>query len=266
MRTLSLLAALFATPVAAHEFWIEPVAYELDVEGRIEARLVNGELFDGINVAYFPQRYDLFTLQNGDSVVDVDGRLGDNPALQADPLGAGLHIVAYQSKGANVKYATFEPFASFAAHKDFADIRDRHVARGLPDADFSEHYIRFSKALIGVGEATGADRRTGLETEIVAIDNPYTDDLAEGMRVQVFYRDTLRADAQVELFEKAADGTVAVTLHRTDAQGVAVLPVRPGHAYLVDAVLLREPDLATSQQTGAVWETLWAALNFSVPD
>ena len=74
-----------------------------------------------------------------------------------------------------------------------------------------------------------------------------------------------RADAQVELFEKAPGGAVEITYHRTDARGIAMLPVRPGHAYMADAVVLRAPSAALAAERGVAWETLWAELNFAVP-
>ena len=81
----------------------------------------------------------------------------------------------------------------------------------------------------------------------------------------MFYRDAMRANAQVELFEKAADGTVVVTLHKADADGIALLPVRSGYEYMADAVVMRVPSDALASEYGAVWETLWANLTFAVP-
>ena len=51
---------------------------------------------------------------------------------------------------------------------------------------------------------------------------------------------------------------------QTNAEGIAIVPVKAGYAYLLDNVLLREPSEALAQETGAVWETLWAALTFEV--
>ncbi|MGR3640587.1 MAG: DUF4198 domain-containing protein, partial [Alterinioella nitratireducens] len=59
--------------------------------------------------------------------------------------------------------------------------------------------------------------------------NPYTDDLSDGFPVLVLLEGEPRADVQVELFDRDPDGEVTVTLHRTDAEGRAVLPVEPGH-------------------------------------
>jgi len=140
---------------------------------------------------------------------------------------------------------------------------DQHKSRGLPDTGFKEAYSRYGKSLIAVGDGAGADQNVGLLTEIVALANPYTDDLTDGLPVQVLYEGKPRANVQVELFDRAPDGEVAVTLHRTDNTGVAVIPVAPGHEYLVDSVVMRA--VGPADDKGHVWESLWASLTFKVP-
>ena len=126
-----------------------------------------------------------------------------------------------------------------------------------------ERYSRHAKSLMAVDGGDGSDRARGLLTEIVAGANPYTEDMSGGMPVQVLYEGAPRQDVQVELFDRAPDGSVTVTLHRTDAEGRVTLPVVPGHAYLVDSVVLRALEPAT--EAGEVWESLWASLTFAVP-
>jgi Domain of unknown function (DUF4198) len=266
MRMFILALVLAASPVQAHELWLEPVDYTVAAEGVIEAHIVNGQEFGGSTFAYIPKTFARFTMRLGDAEVPVPGRIGDVPALRMQPLGEGLHVAAFQSAGDVVGYKTYKDFARFAAHKDFPDARAEHLARALPETDFKEYYRRFAKTLVAVGQGAGSDRFLGMETEIVALANPYTDDVTAGMPVQVYYRTKPRADVQVELFQKAADGAVTITLHRTDAEGIATLPVLPGHSYLVDAVVLRSPSIAVADGTGAAWETLWADLTFAVPE
>lgn len=270
---MRILAVLFTVIVAlpapsqvmSHEFWIEPLAYQIQTDGMIQGELVNGQAFEGSKLAYLPQRFERFSMALGIRQAEVENRLGARPALDIAPLGDGLNIISYQSSLSTLSYAEWAKFVRFAEHKDFADIEAIHDARALPRDGFSEGYWRYAKTLIGVGTAVGRDFRTGLDTEFVVLDNPYTDDVRAGLRVQLFYLDDVRADAQVELFEKAPDGTVNITLHRTDADGIATLPVKAGHSYLVDAVVLREPSADLAEDAGIAWETLWAALTFSVP-
>lgn len=266
MRILALIVSLFSVPATAHEFWIEPLAYQIGPETTLAARLVNGQEFAGVDVAYFPTQFANFAIFAGTDAARVEGRPGDRPALDQAPFGDGLHIVAYQANNATVDYETWEKFQTFVDHKDFGDVLSQHQARDLPEENFTEVYARFSKTLIGVGDSAGADRRVGLETEIVALTNPYTDDLSDGVRVQVFYRNDVRADTQVEVFQKAADGTVEISLYRTDAEGIATIPVAPGYAYMVDAVVLKEPSAELMETSGSVWQTLWANLTFATPE
>lgn len=266
MRILALILALIAVPAAAHEFWIEPLDYQVAADGRLEGNIVNGQEFAGAKLAYLPQRFVNFVIFAGDQSARVEGRPGDMPALQQDAVTEGLNVVAYQANNAIVDYENWEKFQGFVDHKDFGDVRSLHEARGLSVDGFKEVYSRHVKTLIGVGNSEGADRRVGLETEIVALTNPYTDDLSAGFQVQVFYRNDVRPNTQVEVFKKAPDGIVEITLYRTNDDGIATFPVEPGYAYMADAVVLREPSAALAERSGAVWETLWANLTFAVPE
>lgn len=263
MRIFSLML-LLASPVTAHELWIEPVNWMPSASGQLDADIVNGEFFKGNSLALLPTWYSRFDVVAGETAVAVAGRIGSVPAMSQPVLGDGLHVVVYQSQPSLADYEDYDKFLKFTKHKDLGNVDAQHTARGLSKTNFKEVFRRYSKALIGVGTGAGADKREGLETEIVALDNPYVGPLKE-MRVQVFYQNDVRANAQVEVFEKAADGAVVTTLHRTDAQGVAIIPVRPGYEYMADAVVLRTPSDAFVAAYGAVWETLWANLTFSVP-
>lgn len=258
---LALATLLAAGPVLGHEFWIEAEEYQVGPNAPIRAQLRNGQNFAGMSLAWFDTRTARSELiQNGVTEVFA-GRMGDVPALQLDGRPDGLLVVLHQSAPDRLTYTDWSKFRNFVMHKDFAGALERHAERGLPQTGFDEIYTRYAKALIGVGAAVGADAPSGMETEFVALANPYTDDLAGGLPVRLLYRGAPRAEAQVEVFERAPDGIVAVTYLRTDADGIARVPVRPGHRYQLDAVVLREPPA----DSGAAWESLWANLTFAVP-
>jgi len=249
----------------AHEFWLQAQDYQIAPDDTVVADIRIGQEFKGSSYTFFPRGFRRFDIALGDMVVPVAGRLGDQPAAQVAPLGEGLNILVHETTDMSLTYSDWSKFTNFVTHKDFAGALAAHAARGLPQTGFGEAYSRYAKALIGVGDAAGQDRAFGLETEIVALANPYTDDLSQGMAVRVLYRGAPRPDAQVELFAMTPDGEVDVTLHRTDAQGVAVLPVKPQMRYMVDAVVLREPSAELAAVRNVVWESLWANLSFAVP-
>lgn len=268
MRMVALISALalstLAQAAAAHELWLEPLEYQVQQGGQLQALIKNGENFEGTTLPYIDRRFRHFIVNAAGRSVRVTGRNGDTPALNMTATGEGLNVVAYQSTPATITYQTWEKFQKFVDHKDFGDVRPEHDARGLPEADFTESYVRYSKSLIGVGGGAGADLRVGLETELVALTNPYTDDLSNGMRVQLFYGQDVRANEQIEVFAKAPDGTVEVSLVRTNGQGIATVPVQSGTAYQLDAVVLR-PAEGQAAADGAAYQTLWANMTFQAP-
>ncbi|MCE0507055.1 DUF4198 domain-containing protein [Roseivivax sp. GX 12232] len=257
------LALASALPVAAHEFWIDPDPWQVPAGGEIRASIRVGEAFEGPGYAYLPPNITRFELVMGEEVYEVPGRPGDRPALQMPAPEEGLAVIVHQTRDYDLTYENFQTFASFVVHKDADWALSRFVERGLDRGNIRERYTRYAKSLVAVGSGAGADREVGLRTEIVAEANPYTDDLSEGLPVRVLYEGAPREGAQIELFARAPDGTVEVQFVETDAEGRAVLPVRPGHAYLADAVVIGE--LEVSGPEDPAWESLWASLTFRVP-
>ncbi|WP_417524395.1 DUF4198 domain-containing protein [Marinovum sp.] len=264
--SLSLALGLSTLPLlaAAHEFYIDALAWEVPSNSQLIANLRVGEDFEGPAYSYFPPRIQRFDILMGDNTYPVEGRAGDRPALRMATPENGLAVVVHVTNDTTLTYSDWELFQRFVTHKDWAGLIADHQARGLPETGFRENYSRYGKALIAVGDGAGADREAGLQTEIVALANPYTDDLSDGLPVRVLYQGAPRGDAQVELFAKSPEGEVTVSLLRTDAEGVAVLPVSPGHVYLADAVVVRPLEPATAEDP--VWESLWASLTFKVPE
>ncbi|WP_439524030.1 DUF4198 domain-containing protein [Marivita sp.] len=260
----ALAVALLPMALSAHEFWIEPEAYQVPSGGTMSASLRVGETFGGAAQSYLPRNFERFDMQCAGQLSKVPGRAGDRPALTVQAPPDGLCVIIHQTRDYTLTYRDWQKFVNFVEHKDFAGVLDAHRARGLPETEFVELYSRYAKSLIAVGDGAGADTEVGLETEIVAEANPYTDDMTGGLPIRVLYNGEPRADAQVEVFAKPPAGKVEVMLYRTDADGRVTLPVQAGHAYLADAVILRPLD--PEAEKDPVWESIWASLTFAVPE
>ncbi len=265
MRRLTLMLALLASPVSAHEFWLQPLDYTVSPDATMVVQIVNGSDYTGQNLPYIPQRFALFNDVVNGKVMAIPGRTGDVPAVQLSNPPEGLNVLAYQAQNATVDYKDWDTFVRFTEHKDFPGILNRHRERGFPEEAFREVYSRYSKSLIAVGSGAGKDTRTGLETEIVALTNPYTDDVSSGMRFQLWYGDAPRANVRFEVYDRAPDGTVTRTFFKTNGQGMVTVPAKKGYTYMADAVVIREPSAALAEQTGALWETLWANMTWAIP-
>jgi uncharacterized GH25 family protein len=263
---LTIVALGTSAPAAnAHEFWLTAEDYAIAPEDTLRVGLRIGSQMKGSSLIYLPKDIARFEVIQGNRTVPVTGRMGDNPALVMDGLAEGLAIVVHETSDSVLTYTDFAVFQRFVAHKDFATALADHATRGLPETGFKETYRRHAKSLVAVGSGAGSDRVVGLAIEIVALANPYTDDLTAGLPVLVLLDGLPRVDVQVELFEAAPDGTITITKHRTDANGQTVLPLRSGSEYLVDSVVLRRlPN--DDPAAGPVWHSDWASLTFRTPD
>lgn len=257
--------AVSTLPALAHELWLEPDAFQITPQTRLVVNIVNGQKFRGHALPYLPNAAARFDLVAGGAETALMPRAGDRPALDMVAGDSGLHVVVYQAAHAALTYHEWEKFQNFITHKDLPASLAEHLDRGLPETGFKEIYSRYSKVLLAVGDAAGADQAVGLATEIVALANPYTDDLSAGLPVRLLYNQAPRSDAQIEVFERASGGDVAQFTLRTNGEGRALVPVRPGHSYMLDAVVLRLPDAALAAEFGADYESLWANLTFAVP-
>ncbi|MEM6635695.1 MAG: DUF4198 domain-containing protein [Pseudomonadota bacterium] len=260
------LALFLATTVAqAHEFWIEPLAFQVAAGEDIAADLKVGQNFVGSAYSYNPNRFRRFEMVTGDKTAPVPGTIGDRPAVRVLAEQDGLAILVHETTDNTLTYAEWQKFVDFVAHKDLVPGIEAHRARALPETGFRERYSRYAKSLVAVGEGKGADRQIGLLTEIVALTNPYDTPAGEGVKVQVLYQGAPRGQVQLEVFERAPSGDVTVRLLRTDDQGEATVPVQPGHDYMLDAVVMRELEGDVTEKED-VWESLWANLTFHVPN
>ena len=240
--------------------------HQIGPDEDIVAAIRVGQNYKGSSFSYLPPQFRRFEFVIGDEIKPVVGTMGDRPAVTMTAPGEGLVVLVHETTDTKLTYSEFQKFEDFVTHKGADWVLEAHAARGLPPERFKEVYSRYAKSLVGVGGSQGQDRAVGLEVEIVALENPYTGEMADGFDVLVLYRGEPWTGAQVEVFEKTAAEEVAVSTLITDGEGRMIVPVKPGHRYMLDAVVLREPSTELAEATGAVWESLWANLTLEVPE
>lgn len=266
-RLFAAMLCVLPVTATAHEFWIEPLSYQVDANHRLQAQFKNGQEFKGNSLSFFDRSSERFDIIFDGKVQPVTTRSGDSLALDiAIPAKDKLISVVHETTSSKLTYREWAKFQKFAAHKDFASAEKDHIAAGWSQIKFRELYSRHVKALIATGAGEGRDSAAGLKTEFVALSNPYEDGFAGTMEILLLLDGSPRADAQVEVFDRAPDNSVTISLYRTDPNGKAAIPVTDGHEYLFDAVVLQPSPEASPVENAIVWETYWAALTFAVPE
>jgi len=252
------IAALPATPVSAHEFWIAPESGEISPGESIVADLMVGKMFKGEPYPYLSNRFRAFTVTVGGETSTIAGNDGDIPAVAMKAERSGLYVIALQTVAFRLTYDDWSKFRDYLALEGLDQFADLHRERGLPETGFAERYTRYAKALVQVGPfaASEADVRTGMPFELVAEDNPYSPRV-EILRVSLIWRGVPVANHQISIFRN--DGVVTRTTAITDAAGRASIPLPGDGEYLLNAVYLEPVDNAP-----VVWESHWASMSFKL--
>ncbi|MDG2340422.1 MAG: DUF4198 domain-containing protein, partial [Paracoccaceae bacterium] len=220
----------------------------------------------GFSLAYGTRSIVRLEKMTAAGPIKIDGVLGDRPAIRLENVDDGLLVIGYQSVPSRLTYKEWDKFVSFANKKAFADPAEKLAALGISQENLVEGYTRLSKSLIAVDGGHGHDQAFGFETELVALSNPYTDDLSDGLPVLLIYHGAPHPNAYVEVFERSKGGEASSFSVNTDENGIATIPVKAGHEYMLDSVIFRPPSAKLLERIDADWETLWANLTFAVPD
>lgn len=263
MRSLALAVLVCGSGLqaAAHEFWISPEDYRPDVGQTVKAALLVGSDMAGEPYPWLSRNTREARMLSDSWSVDIVGREGDLPALSFAPQEEGLTQVIFHAQPSFVVFDKAETFTEYLEYEGLDWVLAAHVARGLPEVDFVERYTRNARALLQVGEARAdqLDKPTGMPFELVALGNPYVEG-TEAIDVRLTWQEVPEADQQVAIFIKDSAQVVTRSLVKTDANGVARIPLTGAGEYMLSAVHMEplEGDVA------AVWDSHWATLTFGI--
>lgn len=260
MIRFAIFAVLFAIPALAHEFWIEPSAYQATTERVTRISLRVGEKLKGEAVPRNVRRIVRFDSICGDSSKPVPGEDGVEPAGFMRFDKPGLNTILYASDKINIE---IEPakFEKYLKDEGLDSIIADRAKRRESEKLGREAYARSCKSLLLVnGKGRDAkDRAHGLPLEFVAEQNPYA--LKPGDRLTL----TLLLDG------KPLEGALVIGMHRdaldqkpsqrTDALGKAILQLNHPGEWLIKAVYMKRAEDGGNVE----WESIWAALTFELP-
>jgi uncharacterized GH25 family protein len=263
MKTLSLLlttATLAAGPALAHDFWIEPLDFEVQAGGAVAVRLRVGELFTGDVIMPEPDSIAQFF------ATDSSGRRPLRPVSSAQPLAvlaarqSGLLAIGYESRPATVTLSA-EPFERYLRDEGLDHVIVQRDASGTRLEPGRELFARSVKSLVRIeGEAPepASLAPLGLPLELVPESDPYQLGTGSKLDLQLLYQGQPEPDILVVAM--AQDDPLSSQRARTDATGRVTFSLdRPG-PWLVKAVRMD----AAPADSGADWMSWWASLTFSI--
>jgi len=262
---LSILFLANVSIVEAHEFWIEPSDYFFENK-KLEAHLKVGQEFQGMRLMYDPQRFKTFKILSGskNKKIDVEGTIGDVPAMNIKPDLKGLLIIYHETVDQLVDYKKFSKFKSFVTEKGYEKLINVHKEKKYPSENFIESYRRYAKSLVAYNGIEGKDKKTGLLFEFVLSNNPYNQLKDNLIEATLYYKKRPLSENLVTIFIKNERDEINLKQVFTDDKGRFSFSVIPGQTYLLDSVIIL-PKKGNPSKKQPIWHSIWASTTFAVP-
>ena len=243
----------------SHEMWLDTTTFQQSVGKDIQISLKNGQMFQGAGLSYFKSRFSDFYYISNEQKIEIESRMGDTPAATISLNTNGLVTGVYVSKKSTITYKSIDKFANFVSEKGEDWVIQKHGELKFPKNNFKEEYYRFSKILIGVGDASGSDKNVGLKHELVALTNPYIISSSDKFFVQLLFNNEPQKNRQITIFERDIENKVNIRTTLTNSNGIGKFEVTEGYDYLLDNVIL---ELNDNSEDNVFWKSYWAALTF----
>ncbi len=236
MRRLIGLCAgvLIATPVVAHDFWLQPVRFIMMAPGAVPMLIYVGHGAARERWGLGSDRVVQFRSSGPDGLLDRKPNLTlQGPRFDAAvPLKKpGSYVFAFQSRP-SISDLPFLRFNDYVAAEGLTPIAAHRDAMATQRSNGRESYSRRGKAIVQIGPIDPTDvarvtRPIGLSLEIVPERHPLLLNAGEPLVIRVLYNRQPLADALVKLNNLDADAT-PIKMIRTDKSGRATFVI-PKH-------------------------------------
>jgi uncharacterized GH25 family protein len=252
------LAALLYTAGAAsaHEFWLQPEDYAARPGEVVRMQFGVGMGWRGKVRSVDVSRVVRF------GWIDA---MGERPISASGTIRTGTAGPAWGVFRSNLAALMLEAeaFESYLREEGLEAVIEARKLRKESTLDGREVYSRCAKMLLQVGETkSGSDfvsRPVGLTLELVPQNFGRVVSEGDPFQVQLLYQGKPLANVLVKAFPKAGGEVIAA---RTDARGLAVLPILPGGIWLLNAVHMVRADA----RLDADWESIWSSLTLRLPE
>lgn len=274
MRLRRLSRALFlavsavlviAGALAAHDMFLRPATHFAAPNATVLVRLLNGTFSRSENAITRDRLLDVAIVSPAGRVAldtALWGVTGDTSTFTLRTGAPGTYVLGTSTRPRVLALSARE-FNQYLADDGVPDelaARKRDGTLGNPSR---ERYHKHVKALVQVGDRpdSGHAQLLGYPAEIVPLENPYALKVGATLRVRLLVDGKPLAGQFVQYGGRtASDGRVAQRNTRSDANGVASIPLDRSGTYFVKFIQMRR----LTGDAEANYESRWSTLTFGV--
>lgn len=259
-------AGLAASPLLAHDFWLQPAAFWANAAQRVPIVMLVGHGPARERSAIPRSRITQFRATGPGGTVDRLRDLSPGGAADASLTFAapGAYVV-HLATGNATSDLPAKRFNDYAREEGLTAVLNRRAATGTMNRPGKEFYSRRAKTIIQIGRPGSVPqphvvRPVGLGLEIVPLVNPYASGNDRNLTVRVLYAGDPLPGALVKLTDLGADSE-PVEMHRSDASGLATFRARKTGQWQFN-VVWSEP---LARNSRADYLTMFSSLTFGFP-
>ena len=262
----TLLLAVGATGLFAHDLFLKPFSFFVAPHSEARVRVLNGTFEKSESSVARNRIRDLSVVGlNGIEHPDTSAWSdtgGDTSVFQFRTGAAGTYVVGASTlpRGIKLDAKQFNAYLTSDGVPDVLEARRRAGELGKPA---HERYSKHVKTLVQVGEPRVGriDAVLGYPAELVPLDNPYALRVGATLRVRVLVDGQPVANQYVISGGRGAgNARIGQRGVRTDADGVARVPLRSAGIWYIKFINMAP---ATADTT-IDYESKWATLTFEV--
>jgi len=259
LSSLILLVALIS--LSAHDFWLVPKRFRISPGDSLIISANTGMDFPNSLSAVTPDRLDQFILV-GDAIKENISEFmvqGNSLAANCSFEKAGTYVIAAALKPKEIKL-TGKEFNEYLLADGLPNIYELRKKEGILDKDAVEHYSKYPKTIIQVGNEMddSATKPIGLPIEIVPKVNPYELKRGEELEVLVLFHTKPLPHAEIA-WSYPGQGEEFAGSTKTDQSGQASIPLIKAGPYVIRLTHMEWVKKPTHE-----WESYWTSLTFEV--
>jgi uncharacterized GH25 family protein len=249
---------LFAWPVLAHEFWLEPQQYIFSRGQEINIRFLVGEGFRGENWSGSREKINFLNLYYSDAVDSslnehISDEKGDS--LQFSVFEEGTVMVAFNNINSYIELES-QKFLEYLTEDGLTNAIDYRKENNETDSIGKEFYQRSVKTILQVGthKTDVYKKQTPLPLDIIPQSHPYMVTGKQPMKMKILFNKEPLVNQKIRVWHKMRDG-VTDSSYTSNANGEITFTVEPSGEWMVSCVNM----IRLTDDPKAQWQSYWGS-------
>jgi hypothetical protein len=258
------MLTLLASSLLAHDLFIKLDSYFLKARASVRVPVLNGTFSSSENAIDRRRIADLsLVTPEGRTALDttaVSAR-GDSTFIALRLGSPGTYVLGLSTRPSEIALGG-KQFTEYLREEAIGDVLDDRARAGISADSAREHYSKHVKAVFQVGteHTSGFATPLGYPAELVPLDNPYTLERGDSLRVRIMVDGRAVAGQAVLTGGRSRTGTrIASRELRTNADGIAAVPLTARGRWYVKFIRM-----TPTKGNHGNYESKWATLTFEL--